>query len=75
MRDQTPGEFSQKNVYQLPADEFGGPDPVKALTVADLNGDVLPDIAVSHGEVFMLFQRQGAPGTFAEPVLVAGREP
>lgn len=43
--------------------------------MVDLNGDVLPDIAVSNGEVFVLFQRQGAPGSFDEPVLVAGWEP
>jgi len=74
LQGQTPGEFGQKTVYQLPPDAFGGPDPVNAMAVADLNGDVLPDIAVSHGEVFVLFQQPGSPGTFGTPVRIAGEE-
>ena len=75
LQDAAPGEFSRKQVYQLPPGEVVHTREVDAVAVADLDGDVLPDIAVSNGEVFILFQQQGAPGTFEQPVLVAGWEP
>lgn len=74
LHSQTPGEFGQERVYQLPPDSFGGPDPVNAIAVADLNGDALPDIAASHGDVFVLFQNPAAPGRFGTPVRIAGPE-
>jgi hypothetical protein len=71
----TPGEFGQPTVYRLPPGQLFTKRGIDGLAVADLNGDVLPDIATSNGEVFALFQNPGSPGTFGDPVLVSTFEP
>jgi len=69
------GDFSAKQVYTLPDNEVGSSSGVVAVAVADLNGDLLPDLAVSNGEVLILFQQPGAPGTFGPAVRIAGWQP
>ena len=75
LQGEPPGTFTDKTEYLLKDGEtvLAG-SSVDAMTIADLNGDLLPDIAVSNGRVLILFQIQGAPGTFAESVQVAGEE-
>lgn len=75
LQDPAPGEFSRRTVYGLPAPSLLCCSAVNAIAVADLNNDTLPDIAVSNGEVLVLFQNPGAPGTFDEPVLILQTEP
>ena len=48
---------------------------ILAVSIADLNNDVLPDIAASGDEVFVLFQKQGNPGRFHDPVRIQGTKP
>ena len=40
------------------------------VTIADLNGDNLLDIALADEGVRILFQIPGQPGTFRSPILV-----
>ena len=70
LRDDVPLMFRIDKMYLLPVDGF-----IYAVSIADLNNDLLPDIAVSGDEVFVLFQKPGSPGRFAEPVRIQGSKP
>jgi hypothetical protein len=72
----TDGNFADKRAHQLPSRSLGSsPVNVEGMAVADLNGDMLPDIAVSDGDVLILFQIPGQPGRFANPVRIADWRP
>lgn len=72
----TDGNFADKRAHQLPSRSLGSlPVPVEGMVVADLNGDTLPDIVVSGGDVLILFQIPGQPGRFANPVRIADWRP
>lgn len=70
LRDNVPLLFRVDNNYVLP-----GNGNILAVSIADLDNDLLPDIAASGDEVFVLFQQQGNPGRFGQPVRVQGKEP
>ena len=70
LRNDVPLMFRLDKFYLLPVDGF-----IYAVSIADLNNDLLPDIAVSGDEVFVLFQKQGTPGRFGQPVRVQGSKP
>ncbi|MHC4939777.1 MAG: FG-GAP repeat domain-containing protein [Planctomycetota bacterium] len=75
LQGEPPGTFPDKTVYTLPIGypvEYGA---IESVVVADLNGDTLPDIAVSNLEVHVLFQLAGAAGRFGEPVKVSDWRP
>lgn len=75
LQEDTPGEFGPKTVYKLPPGEAFITWEIIAIAIADLNGDLLPDIALSNGEVFVMFQQPGAPGMFDEPVRISRWQP
>jgi hypothetical protein len=75
LQGNVPGEYSSTDTYTLPPTSLFSSNRLEGLAVADLNGDLLPDIAVSNDEVLVLFQRPGAPGTFRPAVLILGTEP
>jgi len=75
LQTNVPGMFRSDAVYLLPAGQETATRSMHTVSIADLNGDLLPDIAVSNDEVFVLFQKQGDPGSFGGPKLVAGSQP
>lgn len=70
------GQFRMDSTYALPVNsEPHIRNDMYGLSIADLNGDLLPDIAVSNSRVYVLFQDQGMPGRFDQPVLLQGADP
>jgi len=75
LQEDIAGEFGPKTVYKLPPGEVFITRGIVAIAIADLNGDLLPDIALSNGEVFVMFQQPGAPGVFNDPVRISRWQP
>lgn len=75
LQQSSPGVFLSDATYLLPAGQLITTGSMYSVSIADLNNDLLPDIVASNGEVFVLFQKQGDPGGFRTPVLVAGSQP
>ncbi len=75
LQEDVAGEFGPKTVYNLPPGEVFITRGIVAIAIADLNGDLLPDIALSNGEVFVMFQQPGAPGVFNDPVRISRWQP
>lgn len=58
------------------ASNYPGVAQPLSVTIADLNGDGHPDIAVADGiSATVLFQNAASPGTFAQPVQVGASPP
>jgi hypothetical protein len=75
MQTSVPGTYRPGVAYVLPTRPTIGSGSVNAVSIADLNGDTLPDIAASNDDIFVLFQDQGSPGRFESPVRIAGSVP
>jgi hypothetical protein len=73
LQTETPGQFRKDSVMSIPKDQTLYMPGMHAIRIADLNGDLLPDIAVSTDEVFVLFQEPGTPGRFGPPQRIAGQ--
>ncbi len=68
------GTFGPVTGYILPDSGINIPTlEVYAVSAMDLNGDLLPDLAVGSDELFVLFQNPGAPGTFNSPIRLAAQ--
>jgi hypothetical protein len=75
LQTNTAGVFRSDAEYPLPDDQAVVAPSLFAVVIADLNGDLLPDIAVTTGELFVLFQETGSPGNFGAAVRIAGMLP
>ncbi len=76
LQTNTAGVFRSDADYPLPDDDRAvGSADVDDVAIADLNGDLLPDIAVTTGELFVLFQDTGSPGSFGAAVRIADMLP
>ena len=66
------GSYMAAEVLEVPYPPAGQPF-LYAVHVADIDQDGLPDILVSADEIFVFFQRSGAPGTWRAPLRVAAQ--
>ena len=76
LQTNTAGVFRSDADYSLPDDQaIVVPPNMTGVAIADLNGDLLPDIAVTTNELFVLFQETGTPGSFGAAVRIADSSP
>lgn len=67
------GSYQSGAVLTIPNDQAVTLPEIYSVKVEDLNGDLMPDVAVTTNELFIFFQNQGQPGTFSGAVRVAGQ--
>ena len=67
------GAYASSAILTIPEGQAVGAPGLYSITIADLNDDTQPDIAVSTNEIFVFFQLTGQPGSFGSATRIAAQ--